>query len=131
MDGSFRLRVRVSLSAPFTLNRLPLWVYGQYVPPNQKLTVWQNHMELGDTASAITPLERPLRKDHWACEHCVTDQELQRRIRMQGVSGWCNVCGLNAPRVTLEELAEWIDAVYRELYRPGELHLPEMPRTAL
>jgi hypothetical protein len=40
-------------------------------------------------------------------------------VHVSGVEGWCDLCGTNGPRVTVEELAEWIDPVYRELYRPG------------
>lgn len=66
-----------------------------------------------------SPIERPLTASHWICSDCVGDQELTRRIYTGGTPGWCNVCGRNGPRATLEELAEWIDPVYRNLYEPG------------
>jgi len=77
--------------------------------------------------TAVNPLERPLTGSHWVCGECVTESELQRRVRTEGVPGWCNVCGRNGARVTLDELASWIDPVYRQMYQPGP-YIPCFPK---
>lgn len=61
------------------------------------------------------------------CASCIGDEVLRQRVTDTDTPGECSFCGAEeVPTVSIEDLADWIDPVLREWYRPGE----EMPHAS-
>jgi hypothetical protein len=57
--------------------------------------------------------------DEQVCLRCIGDDELRRQLRTEATRGKCGVCGKRRQSVPLHRIAEQVDPVYREYYRPG------------
>src|SRR5262249_38942288 len=57
--------------------------------------------------------------DEQICLTCIGDDELRRQLRAEASRGNCGVCGKRRQAVLLHRIAEHVDPVYREYYRPG------------
>ncbi|WP_420128147.1 hypothetical protein [Longimicrobium sp.] len=55
------------------------------------------------------------------CSDCVGDPEVGKLIRANGARARCENCGRRRKSVSLEQLAELVDGVYRDFYSPGEM----------
>ena len=55
----------------------------------------------------------------YLCHNCVGDFVIKEWIKDQGSMQICYSCGQKAKAVDLVKVAEWVDPVYRENYRPG------------
>lgn len=55
------------------------------------------------------------------CSDCVGDPEVGKWIRTNGSRARCENCGRRRKSVSLEQLAELVDGVYRDFYSPGEM----------
>jgi len=53
------------------------------------------------------------------CLKCIGDEELRRLLSDEACRGVCGSCGKRRQAVPLRKIAEHIDSVFREHYRPG------------
>ena len=58
--------------------------------------------------------------DDLLCWKCVSDEGLRCWIRESGHAGKCVFCGKRRVATTLNDVADKIDGVIREFYRPSE-----------
>lgn len=66
---------------------------------------------------------KELVKEDMICIDCIGDQEIKKRIRTTTKEGVCVSCNNDSIGISLEELASWVDEVYRKYYQPGPFSL--------
>ncbi|MBJ6799324.1 RES domain-containing protein [Geomonas propionica] len=55
------------------------------------------------------------------CHKCIGDEHVSRHIKKNHSSHKCSYCHKHRKAMPFEDLAEWVDDIYRTYYKPGEL----------